>query len=154
MARSLCELLNSLNKSIPNNMIVGWGGQTHRRAYPSDTRGLSPLEIWSRQKLGVPLSVFVDNRQTRWFIRWTGQGKGICRKSTFDWNHICKSTYLSLGGTSNSVDLKRADVAQLLFLLASRPNASGLGIDINGGEVDLAVALDVFINEEKNTVPS
>jgi len=52
------------------------------------------------------------------------------------------------------VDLKRADVAQLLFLLASRPNASGLGIDINGGEVDLAVALDVFINEEKNTVPS
>ena len=41
--------------------------------------------------------------------------------------------------------MKRDDVAYTLALLAERPDAAGLAIDLNGGDNDIPSALDVFI---------
>lgn len=43
------------------------------------------------------------------------------------------------------VYMKRDDVAYTLALLADRPSAAGLAIDLNGGDADIQSALDTFI---------
>lgn len=42
---------------------------------------------------------------------------------------------------------QRDDVAQALFLLADRPDAAGLAIDLNGGDTKLDEGLDAFIKK-------
>ena len=43
--------------------------------------------------------------------------------------------------------MKRDDVAYTLALLANRPDAAGLAIDLNGGNDDIRAALDSFIKK-------
>ena len=43
--------------------------------------------------------------------------------------------------------MKRDDVAYTLALLANRPDAAGLAIDLNGGNDDIGAALDSFIEK-------
>lgn len=43
--------------------------------------------------------------------------------------------------------MKRDDVAYALALLAGRPDAAGLAIDLNSGSDDIETALDAFIKK-------
>ena len=46
-----------------------------------------------------------------------------------------------------NIILQRDDVANVLALLAERPDASGLAIDFVGGDEDIPVALDKMIKK-------
>jgi len=51
----------------------------------------------------------------------------------------------SIGKTHITTPISRDDVAHVLALLAERPDASGLAIDLVGGDDDIPIALDKMI---------
>ncbi|KAG8908810.1 hypothetical protein FRB99_003048 [Tulasnella sp. 403] len=54
---------------------------------------------------------------------------------------------VDLGRTHLTTPIPRDDVATILYELASRPEASGLAIDVIGGDKDIVPQLDAFIEE-------
>ncbi|GJE93843.1 FAD dependent oxidoreductase [Phanerochaete sordida] len=81
--------------------------------------------------------------------------KNLAGRTAFQWTILRPGLLTHEPGTRRATvgkaplgsSISRDDVAYTLALLADRPDAAGLGIDLNGGEDNIEQALDAFIKK-------
>lgn len=81
--------------------------------------------------------------------------KNLVQRTAFKWTILRPGHLTNEPGTGRATvgkaplgtSISRDDVAYTLALLADRPDAAGLGIDLNGGNDKIEEALDAFIKK-------
>ncbi|EIN05178.1 NAD(P)-binding protein [Punctularia strigosozonata HHB-11173 SS5] len=90
------------------------------------------------------------------YMHWKYEAdKNLVARTAFGWTilrpggltDVPGTGKASIGRTHLSPTISRDDVARVLALLIDRPDASGLAIDLVGGETPIEEALDAFIKK-------